>query len=45
MSTGRTLSTGVAPLPDCRLGAPIEDIPMISDLQLGGGVAELPVVW
>ncbi|PWW63416.1 cytochrome P450 [Actinokineospora spheciospongiae] len=32
-------------IPDYRLAVPIDDIPMISDLQLGGGIAELPVAW
>lgn len=32
-------------LPGLRLDVPIEDIPMIDSLQLGGGLAELPMTW
>ncbi|WP_146174888.1 cytochrome P450 [Umezawaea tangerina] len=32
-------------LPDYRLAVPIDRIPMINDLQLGGGIAAVPVEW
>ncbi|MCS7484855.1 cytochrome P450 [Umezawaea endophytica] len=32
-------------LPDYRLAVPINQIPMINDLQLGGGIAAVPVEW
>ncbi|MCG8915291.1 hypothetical protein L6E12_05730 [Actinokineospora sp. PR83] len=34
-----------ARVPHYRLAVPIDDIPMTSDPQLGGGVAEPPVAW
>jgi cytochrome P450 monooxygenase len=32
-------------IPDYRLDVPLDGIPMIADLQLGGGIAQMPVTW
>lgn len=32
-------------MPDYRLAVPLAEIPVITDLQLGGGIAALPVAW